>query len=48
MNRSQTKNSRIGANKIKKILSCFDDKIHIQNLGVTYENRFFDKLKVLF
>ena len=32
MNRSQSKDHRIGTYKIKKIsLSCFDDKLYIEN-----------------
>ena len=34
MNRTQSKDHRIGKYEIKKIsLSCFDDKTHIQNNG---------------
>ena len=34
MNRIQSKNHRIGTHEISKIsLSCFDDKIYIQNYG---------------
>ena len=34
MNRIQSKNHRIGTNETNKIsLTCFDDKIHIQNNG---------------
>ena len=34
MNRIQGKDRRIGSNEINKIsLSCFDDKIYIENKG---------------